>query len=106
MALEIRKAHIHDAKALTRLRLLSGNITAAENELREFSESSDCKYKVVTDGEKILSLVLIRRSRLAHNAEITSFLKWINPTALFEKMRIVFIVYRAEKSRHSLPPHS
>ncbi|MBO4459113.1 MAG: methylated-DNA--[protein]-cysteine S-methyltransferase [Clostridiales bacterium] len=71
MALEIRKAHIHDAKALTRLGLLSGNITAAENELREFSESSDCKYKVVTDGEKILSLVLIRRSRLAHNADIS-----------------------------------
>lgn len=71
MALEIRRVHIHDAKALTKLGLLSGNITTAENELRNYAESSDCKYKVITEEDKILCLVRLRYSRLAHNANIS-----------------------------------
>jgi O-6-methylguanine DNA methyltransferase len=71
MAIETRRAHIHDAKALSKSGLIKGNITAAENELRACSESSDRKYIVALSGNDITGLVKIRYSALAPNANIS-----------------------------------
>ncbi len=70
MAIEIRRVHISDARDLSKLGLIKGNITNAESELRSFSESSDCKYKVALSDGRIVCLIKIRYSSLAPNADI------------------------------------
>ena len=71
MAIDIRRAHIHDAKELVRSGLLPGSITSAEGRIRKAQESEDLKLRVVTNDDKIICLAKIRYSSLADNADIT-----------------------------------
>lgn len=71
MAIKVRRVHIHDAKALVRQGLLSGNITSAEEDLRRKADSDDIRYRIACDGDKILGLARVRYSSFARNADIS-----------------------------------